>query len=116
MDKQVKRMKRAGRARAKIVRSGAIRLVVHKTNRHIYVQLVDDGKVLASSSTGNKSIKGAVKNTGNIEAAKLVGKDIADRCANIGINKKIAFDRSGFSFHGRVKALADAARENGMKF
>jgi large subunit ribosomal protein L18 len=81
-----------------------------------YAQLVENGKVLLSASTLDKDIKKSVKNTGNIEAAKIVGVTIAKKFATIKTDKKVAFDRSGFSYHGRIKALADAARENGIKF
>jgi large subunit ribosomal protein L18 len=116
MNKKLQRLRRAAKTRIRICLAGALRLVVHKTNCHIYAQLVENGKVLLSASTLDKDIKKSVKNTGNIEAAKIVGVTIAKKFATIKTDKKVAFDRSGFSYHGRIKALADAARENGIKF
>lgn len=116
MNKKIQRLRRAAKARIRIALANALRLVVHRSNCHIYAQLVDGGKVLVSASTLDKDIKKSVKNTGNVEAAKLVGSSLAKKFATVNTDKKIAFDRSGFSYHGRVKALADAARENGMQF
>ncbi|WP_017446393.1 50S ribosomal protein L18 [Gayadomonas joobiniege] len=117
MDKKASRLRRATRARAKIRELGANRLVVHRTPRHIYAQLIasNGGEVLASASTVEKTIRESIKYTGNVEAAKLIGKTIAERAIEKGINK-VAFDRSGFQYHGRVQALADAAREAGLQF
>ena len=94
---------------------GAIRLSVHRTPRHIYAQVIDaDGdKVLAAASTVEKDLRGEA--TGNVEAAKKVGALVAERAKAAGVTK-VAFDRSGFKYHGRVKALADAAREGGLEF
>jgi large subunit ribosomal protein L18 len=91
--------------------------VVYKSNCHIYAQIIDESgaKVLVSASTAEKAISASVKNGGNVEAATLVGKAIAAKATAAGI-KEIAFDRSGFRFHGRIKAVADAARENGLVF
>jgi large subunit ribosomal protein L18 len=88
---------------------------VHRTPRHIYAQLIEPGggRVLASAST--LGLRGEVKNTGNMEAAKAVGRQVAEKAAEAGV-KSVAFDRSGFRYHGRIKALADAAREAGLKF
>ena len=99
----------------KIRELGADRLTVHRTPRHIYAQVirVSEGKVVASASTLEKPLR--VKQTGNTDAAIAVGKLIAERASAAGI-KKVAFDRAGFRYHGRVKALADAARENGLEF
>ena len=111
------RLRRARHIRRKIVGLQADRLCVHRTPRHIYAQIIDKsgGKVLASASTVETDVRGAVKHGGNVEAAKLVGKRIAEKAKSAGITR-VAFDRSGFKYHGRVKALADAARENGLEF
>jgi large subunit ribosomal protein L18 len=114
MDKKTARYRRAKRTRARIQRRGANRLCVHKTPKHIYVQVIaPNGSVLASASTLDKSIRSEVVYGGNIDAAKRIGKVIAERCQEIGITE-VAFDRSGFKYHGRLKALADAARQNGL--
>jgi large subunit ribosomal protein L18 len=117
MDKKTSRLKRALKQRCKIKQLGANRLTVHRTSQHIYAQVLSqDGTVtLASASTTQADIKSAVKTTSNIEAATLVGKMIAQRAVAAGVTE-VAFDRSGFKYHGRVKALADAAREAGLKF
>ena len=105
------------KTRAKISELGAHRLSVHRTPRHIYAQVIsaDDNKVVASASTLQKDVAADLKYTGNVDAAVAVGKAIADKSKSAGITT-VAFDRSGFKFHGRVKALADAARENGLEF
>ena len=92
------------------------RLSVHRTAQHIYAQVIapDGGTVLASASTTQPDLRNALKGTGNIEAAQAVGKAIADKAKSAGI-EQVAFDRSGFRYHGRVKALADAAREQGLR-
>lgn len=117
MDKKLKRMRRARRTRATINRLEEVRLCIHRTPRHIYAQIIDaDGsKTIASVSTLNNDIKGQCSYTGNTDAAKLVGKNIAKKALAAGV-KRVAFDRSGFRYHGRVKALADAARESGLEF
>ena len=117
MSNQINRQRRARKTRLKIAELGVKRLVVHKSNSHIYAQIIDEtgSKVLAVASTVEKSLAGSVKNGGNIEAAKLVGKAIAEKASSAGI-KEVAFDRSGFQYHGRIKAVADAARENGLVF
>ncbi len=117
MKKKESRLRRAKRIRAQINLLGMHRLCVFRSPRHIYAQIIAPGgaEVLASASTVDKELKGQVKNGGNIEAASKVGKALADRAKKAGI-KKVAFDRSGFKYHGRIKALADAARENGMEF
>lgn len=117
MKKKISRLRRAKRGRMKSMELQAIRVCVHRTPRHIYAQVLsaDGGKVLTSASTLDKQIQGKVKSTGNIEAAQLVGKILAERALSVGI-QKVAFDRSGFIYHGRVKALADAAREAGLIF
>ena len=115
-DKKQSRMRRARKLRAKISRQGVNRLSVHRTAQHIYAQVIDasGGKVLAASSTLDASIKKDVKNTSNCDAAAAVGKQIATLAKKAGV-EQVAFDRSGFRYHGRVKALAEAAREAGLK-
>jgi large subunit ribosomal protein L18 len=117
MEKKQSRMKRALKLRSKIKKVGATRLSIHKTSQHIYAQVIsDDGSVtLASASTTQSEIKSSLKYTGNIQAAAVVGKQIAEKALAVGVSE-VAFDRSGFKYHGRVKALADAAREAGLKF
>ncbi len=117
MDKKQTRLKRALKLRSKIKNIGATRLSIHKTSQHIYAQVIseDGSSTLACASTTQADIKAALKNTGNIEAAAEVGKQIAQRAIAAGVTE-VAFDRSGFKYHGRVKALADAAREAGLKF
>ena len=117
MDKKAARLRRATRARAKIRELAAHRLVINRTPLHIYAQLIapSGAEVLAAASTVEKDLAKDLKSTGNAEAAALVGKTIAERAIEKGI-KDVAFDRSGFKYHGRVKALADAAREAGLQF
>jgi large subunit ribosomal protein L18 len=117
MKKKQSRMRRALKTRSRIRLLGVSRLCVHRTPRHIYAQVIDaeGGTVLASASTLDKEIRGQIKYSGNSAAATAVGKAIAERAKKAGI-KKVAFDRSGFKYHGRIKALADAARANGMEF
>ena len=109
------RLRRARRARVKIREIGATRLSVHRTPRHIYAQVItpDGSKVLASASTLDESLRRG--KTGNVDAAAAVGKLVAERAKAAGV-EKVAFDRGGYKYHGRVKALADAARENGLDF
>lgn len=116
MDKKSSRLRRATRARKKIQELGANRLVVHRTPRHIYAQVINPAaQVLATASTAEKAVKEGLKYTGNVDAAKAVGKAIAERAIEKGVTI-VAFDRSGFKYHGRVAALADAAREAGLQF
>jgi len=118
MEKKQARLRRAARARAKIRELGAYRLCVHRTPRHIYAQVItpDGGKVVASASTLEKAVRAIIAGySGNASAAAAVGKAIAERAKSAGV-EKVAFDRSGFRYHGRVKALADAARESGLQF
>ena len=117
LTKQDTRLRRALRGRVKIKELVALRLSVHRTPQHIYAQIFapQGDKVLVAASTLQKDVRGELKTTGNIEAAKAVGRAIAERATAKGI-KKVAFDRSGFMYHGRVKALADAAREAGLEF
>jgi large subunit ribosomal protein L18 len=117
IEKNVSRLRRAAKTRAIIARLKALRLTVHRTNSHIYAQIIDasGGKVLATASTAEKEVRGKLKNGGNKEAAAIVGKRIAERAKQAGI-EKVAFDRGGYSYHGRVKALAEAARAGGLQF
>ncbi|MBL1260197.1 MAG: 50S ribosomal protein L18 [Thiotrichaceae bacterium] len=117
MDKKTGRLRRAKRTRAKIKELGVERLCIFRTPRHIYAQLIgtSGANVIASVSTLDKDVKASLSNGGNISAATAVGKMIADKAKAAGVSK-VAFDRSGFKYHGRVKALAEAARENGLKF
>ena len=116
-EKKKARMRRARSSRMKMRELGATRLSVHRTPQHIYAQIIapEGNRVVASASTLNKDLRGSLKGTGNIAAAAAVGKEIAARAKQAGI-EKVAFDRSGFKFHGRIKALADAAREAGLQF
>jgi large subunit ribosomal protein L18 len=115
--KRTERLRRARQTRAKIAELNAMRLSVHRSNTHIYAQVIDVGgsKVLATASSLDADVRGALANGGNIKAAVAVGKRIAEKAREKGI-EKVAFDRSGYKYHGRVKALAEAAREAGLKF
>ena len=117
IQKKDRRLRRAVKTRAQIRSLGVARLSVHKTPRHIYAQLTDahGAKVIAAASTVQTAVKGELKSTGNVEAAKAVGRVIAERAKAAGVTK-VAFDRAGFRYHGRIKALADAARESGLEF
>lgn len=117
IDKKSSRLKRALKLRSKIKKIGMTRLTVHRTAQHIYAQVIssDGATTIASSSTVLASVKASAEHTGNINAATAVGKDVAEKALAAGISE-VAFDRSGFKYHGRVKALADAAREAGLKF
>jgi large subunit ribosomal protein L18 len=116
MDKKTGRTRRAKRTRARIREQGVHRLCVHRTPRHIYAQILDPSGsvVLCSASSLDKSLRETVGNGGNAAAAVLIGKAIAERAKAAGVDK-VAFDRSGFKYHGRIKALADAAREGGLQ-
>lgn len=109
------RLRRARRARCKLRELGVTRLCVHRTPRHIYAQIIagDGAHVVASASTLDKELRSGA--TGNTDAAVNVGRLIAERAKAAGVTK-VAFDRAGFKYHGRVKALADAAREGGLEF
>lgn len=111
------RLRRARKTRAKIAELKVTRLSVHRTNTHIYAQIIAEtgDKVLASASTLEADVRKIVKNGGNVEAAAAIGKLIAEKAKKAGITT-VAFDRSGYKYHGRIKALADAARENGLSF
>ncbi|QIQ20326.1 50S ribosomal protein L18 [Zophobihabitans entericus] len=117
MDKKSARIRRATKARHKIKELRATRLVVHRTPRHIYAQIIaaNGSEVLVAASTLEKAISESIKYTGNKDAAAAVGKAIAERALAKDI-KDVSFDRSGFQYHGRVQALADAAREAGLQF
>ena len=116
MKNKTARLKSARKIRSKIVTSDKHRLTVYKTTMHTYVQLFSpSGEIVTSACTLEKSILKDKVHTGNIETAKIIGKVIAERAIEKNITE-VAFDRSGFNYHGRVKALADSARENGLKF
>lgn len=118
MGKREERLRRARRTRAKIKGLDMVRLCVYRSLNHIYAQLIYscDSKVLAAASTVEKEVKNQIKKRGgNIQAATMVGKLIAKRAKEVGITK-VAFDRSGYKYHGRVRALAEAARESGIEF
>ena len=117
MDKKTSRIRRARKTRAKIAELNMVRLCVHRTNNHIYAQIIsaEGEKILAQASTAEASIKEQIKSGGNIAAAALVGKAVAEKAKVAGV-EQVAFDRSGFRYHGRVKALAEAAREHGLSF
>jgi large subunit ribosomal protein L18 len=116
-DRNDQRLRRARQTRHKIAELAAVRLTVHRSNSHIYAQVIDasGAKVLASASSAEKELRDRVKYGGNVKAAVEVGRRIAERAKKLGI-EAVAFDRSGYKFHGRVKALAEAAREAGLKF
>ncbi|HAF43654.1 MAG TPA: 50S ribosomal protein L18 [Gallionellaceae bacterium] len=117
MNKNEARQRRARKTRARIAEQKTVRLAIHRTNLHIYAQVIsaDGGKVLASASTLEAEVRKSVGNGGNAAAAAAVGKRIAEKAKTAGITA-VAFDRSGNKYHGRIKALADAAREHGLKF
>ncbi len=120
MDKKQSRLRRATQTRAKIAELKVTRLSVHRTNSHIYASIIDaDSKVLASASTVEAEVRAelaaASKHGGNAAAATLIGKRVAEKALKAGVTE-VAFDRSGFRYHGRVKALAEAAREAGLTF
>ena len=115
--KNQSRLRRARQTRHKIREVGAARLTVHRTNTHIYAQITSaqGDKVLASASSLEKDVRGQLKHGGNKKAAELIGQRIAQKAKEKGI-EAVAFDRAGYRYHGRVKALADAARAGGLKF
>jgi large subunit ribosomal protein L18 len=110
-------MRRSRRTRAKLRELGAVRLSVHRTPRHIYAQVIsaDGSETIATASTLQADLRKELKGTGNVAAAKVVGKAIAEKAKAAGITR-VGFDRSGFRYHGRVKAVAEAAREHGLEF
>jgi large subunit ribosomal protein L18 len=115
--KDIARIRRAQQTRIRIRENGAVRLTVHRSNEHIYAQITTPtgDKVLASASSLEKEVRGELKNGGNRKAAELVGQRIAQKAKQAGI-ETVAFDRAGYRYHGRVKALAEAARAQGLKF
>jgi large subunit ribosomal protein L18 len=117
MDKKQVRLRRARKTRAKIAELKVVRLSVHRSNSNIYAQVWSGcgTRVLAAASTLDPALRADIKNGGNADAATKVGKLIAERAKAAGVDS-VAFDRSGFHYHGRVKALAEAARESGLKF
>jgi len=116
-NKNQERLRRARQTRARIAQLSVTRLTVHRSNNHIYAQVIDasGAKVLASASTLDPEMRKSVKYGGNVKAAALIGKCIAEKAKKLGI-EAVAFDRAGYKYHGRVKALAEAAREHGLKF
>lgn len=117
MNLKDKRIRRSIKTRLKIAKTGAIRLSIHRTNMHIYAQLIDDksNKTIAAASSLEPDIRNRIKCGNNIGAATEIGKLIAEKGLKNGVTD-IAFDRSGYKYHGRIKALAEAAREHGLKF
>ncbi|MBI5889279.1 MAG: 50S ribosomal protein L18 [Nitrosomonadales bacterium] len=117
MNKNEARQRRARKTRARIAEQKTVRLAIHRTNLHIYAQVIsaDGGKVLASASTLEAEVRKSIGNGGNAAAAAVVGKRIAEKAKSAGVTA-VAFDRSGNKYHGRIKALADAAREHGLQF
>lgn len=117
LNKKETRLRRARKTRARIADQKAVRLAIHRTNQHIYAQVISacGGKILASASTAEAEVRKEVSNGGNAAAAAVVGKRIAEKAKSAGVTT-VAFDRSGNKYHGRIKALADAAREHGLQF
>ena len=117
LDNNQQRLRRARKTRAKIAELNAVRLTVHRSNTHIYAQVIDasGAKVLAAASTVEPEIRKNMKGGSNVKTAAEVGRRIAERAKKLGI-EAVAFDRAGYKYHGRVKALADAARAAGLKF
>jgi large subunit ribosomal protein L18 len=116
-DKKLSRLRRARQTRIRIRENGAVRLTVHRTNAHIYAQITSPAgdRVLAAASTLDKDVRGQLKHGSTRKAAEFVGQRIAEKAKQAGI-EEVAFDRAGYKYHGRVKALADAARSGGLKF
>jgi large subunit ribosomal protein L18 len=117
LSKKEQRLRRARQTRVRIALQGAVRLTVTRSNLHIYASVIsgDGSKVIATASTAEKEVREQLKNGGNTEAASLIGKRIAERAKAAGV-EKVAFDRAGYQYHGRIKALAEAAREAGLQF
>ena len=120
LSKKEQRLRRARQTRIRIATQGVARLTVNRTNSHMYASVIsgDGGKVLATASTAEAEVRktlGAAGKGGNVAAAQIIGKRLAERAKAVGV-EKVAFDRAGFAYHGRVKALADAAREAGLQF
>ena len=117
IDKNSARLRRSRQTRSKIRELGAVRLSVHRTNTHIYANIISAAgdKVLASASTAEKEVRAKLKHGGNRQAAEVIGQRIAEKAKALGI-ETVAFDRSDYRYHGRVKTLAEAARAGGLKF
>jgi len=117
LNKNESRQRRACKTRARIAGQKTNRLSIHRTNLHIYAQVISacGGKILASASTLEADLRKDLSNGSNVKAASVVGKCVAERAKSAGVTE-VAFDRSGNKYHGRVKALAEAAREHGLKF
>jgi large subunit ribosomal protein L18 len=117
MEKKTARLRRAKKTRAHIRRLGVARLTVHRSGQHIYAQVIaaEGGNVIAAASTVQKELRAGLTSTSNKDAAKAVGKAVAEKAVAVGISD-VAFDRSGYRYHGRIAELADAARESGLKF
>jgi large subunit ribosomal protein L18 len=120
LSKKEQRLRRARQTRIRIANQGAARLTVNRTNLHIYASVIsgDGGKVLATASTAEAEVRQLLGGSGkgsNVAAAQVIGKRLAEKAKAVGV-EKVAFDRAGFAYHGRVKALADAAREAGLQF
>ncbi|MCW8926899.1 MAG: 50S ribosomal protein L18 [Xanthomonadales bacterium] len=117
MEKKIARLRRAKKTRSHIRRMGVPRLTVYRSGRHIYAQVIaaEGGQVIAAASTVQKEVREGLKSTSNKDAAKAVGKAVGERAVAAGISD-VAFDRSGYQYHGRIAELADAARESGLKF
>ena len=120
LTKKEQRLRRARQTRIRIATQGVARLTVNRTNMHIYASVIsgDGGKIIATASTAESEVRkslGASGKGGNVSAAQMVGKRVAEKAKALGV-EKVAFDRAGFAYHGRVKALADAAREAGLQF
>ena len=120
LTKKEQRLRRARQTRIRIATQGVARLTVNRTNLHIYASVIsgDGGKVIASASTAEAEVRkelGAAGKGGNVAAAQIIGKRVAEKAKAAGV-EKVAFDRAGFAYHGRIKALADAAREAGLQF
>jgi large subunit ribosomal protein L18 len=117
MDKKQTRLRRARKTRARIAEMEVARLTVHRSNSHIYAQVISacGSKVLASASSLEVEVRAELKSGSNVAAAGVIGKRIAEKAKAAGV-ERVAFDRSGFAYHGRIKALADAAREGGLQF
>ncbi len=117
LTKKEQRLRRARQTRVRIAQQGVARLTVNRTNLHIYASVIsgDGSKVIATASTAEKEVREQIKNGANTEAASLIGKRIAEKAKAAGV-EKVAFDRAGYQYHGRIKALAEAAREAGLQF
>lgn len=117
LNKKEQRLRRSRQTRARIAKQGVARLMVFRSNLHIYARIIsgDGAQVLASASSAEKEVRTQLSNGGNVSAATMIGQRIAEKAKAAGV-EQVAFDRSGFAFHGRVKALAEAAREAGLKF